>query len=106
GLENGEMDPSLMLSYNSLMPVFDTPVKRPPLGLRQGRDALERRVDYLAGKADTSLEDVVQAKLDLADWMLMFSKRMGALEVYQEAWRDMSAAGTPAQELDALFNPP
>lgn len=78
---------------------------RPPLGFRQGRDSLERRMTYLAGRSDTSAAELAQAKLDLADWMLMFSKRMGALDIYTETWNDMVAAGTPAAELDDLFNP-
>lgn len=79
---------------------------RPPLGFRQGRDSLERRVEYLAGRADVAAAEKAQAKLDLADWMLMFSKRVGSLDIYMEAWDDMVAAGTAADELAALFNPP
>lgn len=78
---------------------------RLPLGFRQGRDALERRIVYLDQRGDTNLGDKAQARLDLADWMLMFSKRMGALDVYTEAWNDMRALNVPAAEIDALFNP-
>ena len=107
GLE-GELDPNAL----SLMPYgaasfgdgFET--GRPPLGFRQGRDSLQRRVAYLADKSDVAPLVKAQAKLDLADWMLLFSKRTGSLDVYQEAWRDMRDAGTSAEQLAAVFNPP
>jgi hypothetical protein len=103
----GEMDP-LMMPYGGYLQDFAGGLEgsgRPPLGFRQGRDSLERRVNYLAGKTDVAPAVKAQAKLDLADWMVMYSKRMGSLEVYEEAWRDMVAAGTSADELAALFNP-
>lgn len=78
---------------------------RLPLGFRQGRDALERRITYLNERDDTTVGEKAQAKLDLADWMLMFSKRMGALDVYTDAWKEMQAAGAAANEIEALFNP-
>ncbi len=103
---DGELDSSAMLSPGGYLSSFDTPEPgRPPLGFRQGRDSLERRVAFLASKPDTSALERAQAKLDLADWMLMFSKRIGSLDIYQEAWRDMAAAGASPEELDALFNP-
>jgi hypothetical protein len=106
GLE-GEVDPAAMLPYANYLATFDGGFEpgRPPLGFRQGRDSLERRVKYLAEKADTTPLERAQAKLDLADWMLMFSKRMGSLELYQEAWQDMVAAGTATETLEAMFNP-
>src|SRR5690606_11417866 len=78
---------------------------RLPLGFRQGRDALGRRIKYLDERDGTSLADKAQARLDLADWMLMFSKRMGALSEYLDAWNEMREAGAPEGEVDALFNP-
>jgi hypothetical protein len=106
GLE-GQLDPSALFpdtSFASAMGSMEP--GRPPLGFRQGRDSLERRVAYLNNEPETTASEKAQAKQDLADWMLMFSKRMGSLEIYQEAWRDMAAAGASAEELDALFNPP
>jgi tetratricopeptide (TPR) repeat protein len=78
---------------------------RLPLGFRQGRDALERRITYLGERDDTTVTDRAKARLDLADWMLMFSKRVGAIEVYADAWKEMLATGAPANEVDTLFNP-
>jgi hypothetical protein len=106
GLE-GELDPNALslMPYNTSMFGEALEPGRPPLGFRQGRDSLQRRVEYLAGKPDISPLEKAQAKQDLADWMLLFSKRTGSLDVYQEAWRDMSAAGASAEQLDAVFNP-
>lgn len=97
---------SLMPYGSYLTPIDTAEAGRPPLGFRQGRDALERRIAFLANEPSVPLADKAQAKLDLADWLLMFSKRLTALEVYQEAWQEMAAAGASPEELDALFNPP
>ena len=106
GLE-GELDPNSMMPGSPYLTPFGNSVEpgRPPLGFRQGRDSLERRVTYFAEKTDASPVEKARAKLDLADWMLLFSKRTGSIEVYQEAWHDMSSAGTAAAELEAVFNP-
>lgn len=107
GLE-GELDPSAAMPFNSYLSGFDAGLEsgRPPLGFRQGRDSLQRRIAYLAEQPGVEPLEKAQAKLDLADWMLLFSKRTGSLDVYQEAWQDMSAAGSSAEQTTALFNPP
>jgi hypothetical protein len=105
---DGELDPSALglMPYNQATFGEGLEAGRPPLGFRQGRDSLERRVNYLADKPEVTALEKAQAKQDLADWMLLFSKRTGSLDVYQEAWQDMSAAGASAAELEAVFNPP
>jgi tetratricopeptide (TPR) repeat protein len=104
GLDS-ELGTTLMPLNSYMMPYDTMEMGRPPLGFRQGRDSLERRVEYLASEPDVSAADRAQAKLDLADWMLMFSKRMSSLDIYLEAWQDMVNAGATQQELDALLNP-
>lgn len=99
-----QADPVLM-PMNNLVPYDNTDVGRPPMGFRQGRDSLERRIAYLERESGASAQQKAQAKLDLADWMLMFSKRTGSLDIYLEAWQDMVAAGATQEELGALFNP-
>ena len=99
----GELDP-MMLSYGG-MANFDTGMTaRPPLGFRQGRDSLERRITYLSDKPGVTALERAQAMLDLADWTLPY-QRMGSLELYEDIWHELAAAGTPAAELDALFDP-
>lgn len=106
GIDNEVSATSLMPYSSYLVPFDNAGVGRPPLGFRQGRDALERRINYLVNEPGTPAADIARARLDLADWMLMFSKRMGALEVYQAAYHEMVASGAPAEELSAIFNPP
>lgn len=75
------------------------------LGYRQGREALERRRDYLAG-LDAAVEDQLLAHLDVADWMLYFGRqRMKALELYADIRADF-AGRLPAERLQALLAPP
>jgi tetratricopeptide (TPR) repeat protein len=100
-----QTDPMLMPMNNTLLPYDNMEMGRPPMGFRQGRDSLERRMAYLASEPGVTAQQKAQAKLDLADWMLMFSKRMGSLDLYREAWQDMVDAGATREELDALFNP-
>jgi tetratricopeptide (TPR) repeat protein len=104
---DGEIDPSSMMPGNPYISPFGNAIEagRPPLGFRQGRDSLERRVAYFAERTDVAPVEKARAKMDLADWMLLFSKRTGSIEVYEEAWQDLSNAGTQAAELDAVFNP-
>lgn len=106
GLE-GEIDPNSLMPGSPYLGNYTNSIEagRPPLGFRQGRDSLERRVAYFADKADVPPIEKARAKMDLADWMLLFSKRTGSIEVYEEAWQDLSSAGTPAAELEAVFNP-
>ncbi len=106
GLE-GDLDPTSMMPGSPYIAPFSNSLEagRPPLGFRQGRDSLERRVTYFAEKADVSAVEKARAKMDLADWMLLFSKRTGSLEVYEEAWHDLSNADTSAAELQAVFDP-
>jgi hypothetical protein len=106
GLE-GDLDPNTMLPGNPYIMPFGGAFEagRPPLGFRQGRDSLERRVNYFADKPDVPAVEKARAKMDLADWMLLFSKRTGSLEVYEEAWHDLTNAGTSAAELQAVFDP-
>jgi tetratricopeptide (TPR) repeat protein len=99
-----QTDPMLMQT-NSMVPFDNGEVARPPMGFRQGRDSLERRIAFLENEPDASARQTAQARLDLADWMLMFSKRTGSLEIYLEAWQDMVEAGATQEELGALFNP-
>lgn len=78
------------------------------LGYRQGRDALERRRDYLANMATTAddQEQVLRASLDVADWMLYFSRqRMKAVELYESlpaGYVDV----LPPDQLHSILNPP
>lgn len=76
------------------------------MGYRHGREALERRLQYILNNNSMAAEDIARARVDLADWLLLFKKRAAALEIYDEAYRELKAAGGSQEVIDELFNPP
>ena len=76
------------------------------MGYRHGREALERRLEYMLKMEGVSDMDIARARIDLADWLLLFKKRTAALTLYQEAYDALSAAeDIYRDEIDALFSP-
>jgi len=75
------------------------------MGYRHGREALERRIDYMLGMQDVSPLELAQARIDLADWLLLFKKRTAALNLYQEAYNALAATDTPEESINDLFSP-
>ncbi|MDG2176708.1 MAG: hypothetical protein P8M72_11345 [Gammaproteobacteria bacterium] len=75
------------------------------MGYRHGREALERRLDYMLDMEDIPARNIVQARLELGDWLLMFKKRTAALDLYEEAYLEALASEIPQEELNALFSP-
>lgn len=73
------------------------------MGYRHGRDALERRIDYLRRRDSTEPAVLARALVDLGDWMLVFKKRVSGIEAYQEASRTLAEADPAA--LQALLDP-
>lgn len=84
--------------YNS-----DLPIKM--LGFTEGREALERRVQYLERAGDKPLEAITQAKIELGDWLMTSRKRMNAIELYTQTHADYVASGASPEAVDALFHP-
>lgn len=75
------------------------------MGYRQGRDALERRRNYMREMPGISVEQRLRASLDLTDWMLYFSRqRMKAIEQYTQDHAEFAAV-MPSHELDAVLSP-
>lgn len=97
---------SSMAYTTSQLPYEVSSVTNNSLGYREGREALERRVRYMLQMDGITPRQLAEARLDHGDWLLVFNKRMGALEVFGDAWQQMVAADVPASEIDALFNPP
>jgi tetratricopeptide (TPR) repeat protein len=58
--------------------------------LREGQDALERRLDYLQSANFTDL-DIVMAMVDLADWLLLNGRWSSAEQMYIKAYQFMDA---------------
>jgi len=75
------------------------------MGYRQGRDALERRRNYMREMDAVSKEELLSADLDLADWMLYFSRqRMKGVEMYQDIRSEYSGQ-LPPEALAAILDP-
>lgn len=75
------------------------------MGYRHGREALERRLEYMLRNEEMTPVDIAQARIDLGDWLMVFKKRLTALKTYEEAYEEAVAAGLEQAGLDALFSP-
>lgn len=76
------------------------------MGYRHGREALERRLEYMLKMEGVSDLEIARARIDLGDWLLLFKKRSAALTLYQEAYDALSASEEISRdEIDALFSP-
>src|SRR5690606_33195537 len=93
-------------SYSNSPFAYDTAVvPNISLGYRQGREALERRVNYMLRMDGVTPVQLAQARMDHGDWLLTFRKRTGAIDVFDDAYRQLQAANVPQSEIDALFSP-
>jgi len=85
---------------------YDMPrVSTNSMGYRLGRDALERRLEYLSSTQGVSAEEVVRAMVDLADWLMVFKKRSSALDTYEQAYAQAIANNIDQDVLEELFYP-
>lgn len=75
------------------------------MGYRRGREALERRVEYIQAMEDISPIEIALSRLELADWLLIFSKRSEALDIYQATYNELKSSGIDQSEIDAIFSP-
>lgn len=90
---------------SSQLPSDFATVSTSSLGYRQGRDALERRVEYMRSMTDISPVELARAQLELADWQLRFRKRSGALDLYEATWQELRNTGTSATDIESLLDP-
>lgn len=75
------------------------------MGYRHGRDALERRLDYMQQMDDVDSEALMAANIDLADWMLYFRRqRNQAMDHYQQIYDEFSTR-VDRGTLNAQFSP-
>ncbi|MFT5320124.1 MAG: hypothetical protein ACI934_000255 [Pseudohongiellaceae bacterium] len=75
------------------------------LGFRQGREALERRLDLLLRLNTSTPEDIAKARIEFGDWLLIFKKRAAAIETYQFAYDELLAKGVEQETIDKIFSP-
>lgn len=105
--------------YNGYVSSFDTAtlsgfgsssdgsfLRRNDFGYRTGTDILQSRIARLQNQPVPDLHRLAKAKIELADWLLISSRRMTAVELLEETHQQMAAAAVTSAELEELFNPP
>jgi len=75
------------------------------MGYRRGREALERRIDYMKNMEGISPTEIALAQIELADWLLIFNKRTESLDIYQQVYNELKASGTDQDKIDTIFSP-
>lgn len=103
-----QMD-ALYLSDIEIHPELASPnLIQPPMsdmGYRLGREALERRRNYMLEMPSVSMVELANAELDLADWMLIFNRqRTKVLDMYKEI-HDSLDSDNSQPELNDIFEP-
>lgn len=68
------------------------------MGYRHGRDLLESRIDRLHQNPETRPPALAEAIIDLGDWLLLFKKRLSALDAYEEAYRILEESSETSPE--------
>lgn len=76
------------------------------LSYKDGRDSYSRIMLYLHNDPQTTLQELVNTKLALADWHLMFGHRSQAVKNYQEIHDFMKEVEISNTTIDALMSPP
>ncbi|MAM69844.1 MAG: hypothetical protein CMP91_01695 [Gammaproteobacteria bacterium] len=71
----------------------------------RGRDALESNIAYLSADPESSLEEIAEARLQLADFHLAFGYPGRAEELYYTVYSELSQAGLEAGLIDSIMNP-
>lgn len=71
-----------------------------------GQEALERIVRIVDAHAGSTARERAQARMDLADWYLVFDKWTSAFETYARARELLEADGWDAARMDELFGEP
>ena len=71
-----------------------------------GEDALVRVVEILQANPDTTSGERAEARLELADWYLLFDKWSSATETYARARQELLDAGWDPTRVERLFDQP
>jgi hypothetical protein len=81
-------------------------LRRNDFSYRTGTDILQNRIKRLQEQPVPDLHRLAKARMELADWLLLSSRRMTGLKLLEETHQQLVDASMPNAELDALFNPP
>jgi tetratricopeptide (TPR) repeat protein len=76
-----------------------------PIGHRDGRKALQRRVDYLREMDNASSQELATALAELGDWDMIFRRRSSALALYEEANQTFRPLDMLDEGADGLIRP-
>jgi len=93
-------------AFDGMQQDYDSPdmsVRR--FGYGEGRNSMERRVDYLRNTPGTSPEALARARLDLIDWMITTRSRSDIQSVFEQAYKEYAEAGATPEQIAALFHP-
>jgi len=91
-------------SHTTSTPQFPAP-SISNMGYRHGREALERRRNYMLEMPAVPVIEQAKAGLDLADWMLLFNRqRVKSLEMYQTLHDELNPNNNN-QEITDIFSP-
>lgn len=67
-------------------------------GFAEGEEALRQIVDYYERMSvvddEAATLRLANARLELADWYLLFSRRQNAFQIYEDVWQQLSAEGS------------
>jgi hypothetical protein len=97
--------PSFSGFSSSLSPVGGSFLGSNDMGYRNGIDILEARVERLQKQPTPDARKLAEAKIALADWLLVFDRRVTALEELEEIYQDLVDAAVAEHDLNALLNP-
>lgn len=76
------------------------------MGYRNGRDAFQRRIQYLQEMEDTSPEDLAMAMVELGDWYVISRKRTAAAGQYEEARKILLASEASESRINEILDTP
>lgn len=104
----GNVEPMTFNNPNDSSAIFNNQRPLQPvshMGFRHGREALERRRDYLLETPGSDPVELARVSLDIADWMLFFNKqRNQALDIYEGTYEEFREQ-LPPDSLKELFEP-
>lgn len=102
-ISNGNFSPQ---AFNSTQEYYNmSRISSNSFGFRYGREALERRINLLLSLDSLPATEITKARIELADWLLIFNKRTAAFEAYKNAYDDLAEQGADEQTLASFFSP-
>ena len=101
----GSFEMANFSGFSAQSPTESSLLRRNDLSYRTGTDILQGRVTRLQEQSAPDPQKIGKAKIELADWLLVFSRRLTALDLLEETYRELTEASAPQDLLDLLFNP-